>query len=273
MGLGKLVRGFVLRTPIARVPVEWDRMGYTTDFFNAWASGPGFAGWPEELRTEEEAGVIADLLGCAASGRILDVACGYGRHCLALARRGFRVTGVDISPGLVAAAKRIAGEAGASIECLVGDARDMRWDGGFDGALIAYNSFSLFSDADASRVLAGVRRALVPVGRFFLDLDNLPAVWPKGESFRDLSLSPGGFKLQEVCFHADISVEVCRDLYVNLIRGRVDEFLLFKRLYDEAAIRCLLEGNGFKVGSVYGGWDLEPPGVGRLKLLVTCARA
>jgi len=62
---------------------------------------------PDYLRNEfthntlAEADLIVEALRLAPASRLLDVGCGVGRHALELARRGYRVTGVDISAGML----------------------------------------------------------------------------------------------------------------------------------------------------------------------------
>ena len=258
-----MYRRIFRRQPIGKVPLTWDQTGYTSESFNQWAAGPTFLGWPEKPPTEREARVIAELLGLKAGHAVLDVACGYGRHALLLAQRyGYKMTGLDISCGLVASARRRAARAGTTVEYVVADARKLAWRDSFDGAFIAYNSFSLFSSEDAPLVLDGIHRALKPGGRLFMDLDNKPCIWWNGtsDSYADWRIGWSGFKLQEVCFHRDSSVEVCRDLYVHPFRQVVDEFVIFKRLYSIGEIRQLLAGRGFRVEREFGDWELRPWG-------------
>lgn len=71
--------------------------------------------WPviAEQVTRHRAGADADILpllrrlGVRRGARVLDVPCGFGRHALVLARCGYRVTGVDISPELLAQARAV----------------------------------------------------------------------------------------------------------------------------------------------------------------------
>ncbi len=77
-------------------------------------------------RAVQEAAVLDGLFrdgGVPAGGRVLDLACGVGRHSIELARLGYRVTGVDISPVFIERARELAKDAGAEVEFHVGDAR------------------------------------------------------------------------------------------------------------------------------------------------------
>lgn len=265
---------FVHRTPIARVLLDWNGLGYTTASFGREAAEPGFPGWPGDRPDGEEAAVIARLLGLEPGAAALDVACGFGRHALLLAREhGLAMTGVDIVPGLIENARRRAAEAGVKIEYRVGDARSLDWDGGFAGAVIGYNTFSIFSLEDAPKVLAGVHRALDPGGRLFLDLDNRAHAVRYGGGFTDWSLTRAGFKLQEACFHRDVSVEVARDMYFDLLCGTVREFLILKRLYSFDEIERVLGESGFRVEQSYGDWELGDLAASRPKMLLVAVRA
>jgi SAM-dependent methyltransferase len=102
-------------------------------------------------------------------GRILDLACGAGRHTAALRRRSCRAFGVDLSVVLLAQARALPRAAG-----------DMRRlplaTGAFDWVLNFFTSFGYFeSEQENFRVLEETARVLCGGGRFLLDLLNLDA--------------------------------------------------------------------------------------------------
>jgi SAM-dependent methyltransferase len=120
---------------------------------------------------------IARLLGIRVNGRILDVACGEGRYARALSAAGYRVTGVDVSADLLAEArKRSPGLPGEPTYLRV-DMRQLPFEEQFDAAVLLFTSYGYFEDrTEDARVLEGIRRALVPGGRFLLDFLNATQV-------------------------------------------------------------------------------------------------
>ena len=120
---------------------------------------------PESLRAYRSLGLLpAEEILIARyfprRGRILDLGCGAGRTSIPLWRRGYRVDAVDLTPALIAEARRLATDYRAEIDFRVMDATDLRFaDGTFDAALFAFNGL------DHVRGRAGKRAALTEVCR------------------------------------------------------------------------------------------------------------
>jgi SAM-dependent methyltransferase len=128
-------------------------------------------------RNLEDARRLVDLVERVArpapGARLLDVACGRGRHALLLAARGYRVTGVDLSANAIATARRRAARQELTARFEVADMRDLPYEAAFDGVLNLFTSFGYFEDdrehAEAVRQMA---RALVPGGFLVQDFLN-----------------------------------------------------------------------------------------------------
>jgi len=81
----------------------------------------------------------------------------------------------------------------------------------------------------------------------------------------------GGLKLQEVYFHKDSSVEVCRDLYFDTNDARPNEAIMLKKIYTRGDICSLLADCGFRIEEIYGNWDLAPFSEKEAKMLITAS--
>ncbi|MBM3149748.1 MAG: class I SAM-dependent methyltransferase, partial [Chloroflexi bacterium] len=75
--------------------------------------------------TVGECDLIEREIGFNKSIRILDIGCGTGRHSIELSRRGYNITGIDLSDSLLARAREKAEQQGLKIDFLKHDARDL----------------------------------------------------------------------------------------------------------------------------------------------------
>lgn len=94
--------------------------------------GPAYLKYSFTKGTLGEIDSLLDLTGLTAGARVLDVGCGPGRHSLELARRGFRVHGVDISETFVGLATEAAEAENLDASFAVADARALEFDREFD---------------------------------------------------------------------------------------------------------------------------------------------
>jgi 2-polyprenyl-3-methyl-5-hydroxy-6-metoxy-1,4-benzoquinol methylase len=142
--------------------------GPSGPWFNEIAAylGPAYLRNSFTKGTGNEVGFLVDQLGLTPGMRLLDVGCGPGRHALALARRGFEVHGVDLSPDFIeiARAAATAEDLPATFEEL--DVRDLAADGEFDAVLcLCQGGFGLLGGDDDDDVIGRIARAVRPGGR------------------------------------------------------------------------------------------------------------
>jgi SAM-dependent methyltransferase len=154
----------------------------------------------EDLLTPElsalEAGVVAGLLRLGARDRVLDLACGHGRHAAPLAARVGTVCGLDRSgPYLRLAAARAAAPPRPAL--VRGDLRalPLRADA-FDAAFSWYASLFAFDDATNEACLAEAARVVRRGGRLLVHHANplRLAAEPEATSARTL---PDGSRVEE----------------------------------------------------------------------------
>jgi SAM-dependent methyltransferase len=142
------------------------------DWFNDLARflGPAYLRNAFTKGTEQEVAFLVDALALTPPMRVLDVGCGPGRHALAFARRGFRVTGVDLSPDFIALARDVAAAEHLDVDFVEADARDLDADGAFDLVVsLCQGAFGLLGGADDGAIPARLVRALVPGGRLAIE--------------------------------------------------------------------------------------------------------
>lgn len=128
--------------------------------------------WVED--TNRQVDFLVKTLGLKGGEKILDLACGFGRHSLELARRGFCVTGVDITAEYVNFANALAEKEGLNARFLCLDIRQVPFENEFDVVLnmadgaVGY----LENDRENEKIFDVVSRALKPGGKHFMDIMN-----------------------------------------------------------------------------------------------------
>jgi SAM-dependent methyltransferase len=125
-----------------------------------------------DQRTEAEVSALVTLLGLEQPLKILDLACGFGRHTNRLAALGHTMTGVDLSQDFLQIARRDALQQGLEVNYQQADMRKITFEGEFDYVLLLFTAFGYFSDAQNLQVLQNACKALVPGGRLVFDVQN-----------------------------------------------------------------------------------------------------
>ncbi len=124
-------------------------------------------------RDRAEVDFLVEQLCLEPGARVLDMACGQGRHAIELAARGFGVTGLDISEPSLAIARERADARGVAIEFVRQDMRELETESTFDAVLSLCSSFGFLPDDDEdARVVDRAARALRPGGRLVIDTVN-----------------------------------------------------------------------------------------------------
>ncbi|MBL8839965.1 MAG: class I SAM-dependent methyltransferase [Planctomycetes bacterium] len=145
-------------------------------WFETFFSGLALDFWRAAVPAEQtrvEVDFLAKALQLPPGARVLDIACGLGRHSLELAARGHRPIGVDASREALEQARAEAAARQLAVEFAPVDLRELSAcsaaAGPFDGAFALGNSFGYVDPSATRGYLAGVARALKRGARFVLD--------------------------------------------------------------------------------------------------------
>ncbi len=206
--------------------------------------------------TEVEIEFIIEHTNTPPGGTILDLGCGTGRHSVPLAQHGFRVTGVDISEGMLEIAQQRAGEAGVSIDFIRTDATSFMRADSFDTVLcLCEGAFCLHNEDDDTlrrdeTILRNIVTSLKTGGTLILNaLSALRAV----RAATDETVQSGQFDPMTMTERSDV-----HDLLPEVSNvGKLRE-----RYYTAPELRRVAEDAGLKVTGVFGGtagnWGFRP---------------
>lgn len=142
--------------------------------------------------TAGECDFIEEECGRDKSLRILDIGCGTGRHAIELAKRGYTVTGVDLSAAQLARAGQKAAAAGLAIDFRRHDARALPFEAEFGLAvMLCEGGFPLMETDEMNfEILKGAVRALKPGGK--LIFTTLNGLFPLHHSVEKFCAQAGG---------------------------------------------------------------------------------
>ncbi len=210
--------------------------------------------WEEAV---EEVDHLARLLDLAPGAAVCDLACGPGRHSIALARQGYATTGVDRTASYLAAAGDKAQAEGLHVEFVQADMRTFRRPEAFDAVINMLTAFGYFEDPDDDRRVAeNVHRSLRPGGAFLLDVAGKEWVARIFQP-RDWSrLDDGTIFLAERKVLKNWSWMWNR--WMLFKDGRWFEKELSHRIYSAVELETLLRQAGFARVDIYGHISGEP---------------
>ena len=133
-----------------------------------------------------ECDFIEKELSYNKSLKILDVGCGTGRHSIELTKRGYRITGIDLSESLLARAREKAEKQKLTIEFLTCDARKLPFENEFDAAIMLCEGGFPLMETDEMNfdILRNVARSLKENSKFiFTTLNGLFPLYNSVEKF------------------------------------------------------------------------------------------
>jgi 2-polyprenyl-3-methyl-5-hydroxy-6-metoxy-1,4-benzoquinol methylase len=202
--------------------------------------------------TVGEVDFIEKEIGYDKTKLILDIGCGTGRHSIELAKRGYIVTGIDLSENQLNRAKEKATSAGVKVEFHRADACHLKFNQEFDIALsICEGGFPLMENDDKNySILQSASRALKENGK--LILTTLNGLYPLYHQVKDLiNENPAGVfsvvnNFDLMTFRDISTIEVTDD------DGNVNSIECTERYYVPSEMTWLLKSVGFKKVEIFG---------------------
>jgi 2-polyprenyl-3-methyl-5-hydroxy-6-metoxy-1,4-benzoquinol methylase len=193
-------------------------------------------------------------IGYNKAARILDIGCGTGRHSIELAKRGYKIVGIDLSESLLTRAKEKTSEQKLQISFQKQDARNLAFKCEFDLVImICEGAFSLMETDEMNfQILRNAANALLPKGKLiFTTLNGLFPLFHSVKDFFDSKTKQGNAKCDVLSF----DMMTCREhniVYIEDDSGVKKELQCSVRYYMPSEITWLLKSLNFKTVDIYG---------------------
>ncbi len=237
------------------------------DFFDQYA--PQYMGEVFVRATLKEVDFLIEHLHLAAGARVLDMGCGTGRHAVELAKRGYMVTGVDLSQGMLTEAARAAQAAGVSVEWVHSPAEDYVATQPFDAVYsVCEGALSLLGQDDPPhrdlQVFSRLYAALKPGGRAIINVLNGMRYL---RLYSEEDIRAGRFDPLTMTEQGAMEVDTPEGKRAIPTR---------ERGYVPPELRLMLEISGFHVehigGGTAGNWRIGQPDLDEMELLAILHR-
>jgi len=219
--------------------------------------------------TSAEVDFLVEELGVSPGDSILDVGCGTGRHAVELARRGFRVTGLDLSAGMLERAREAARTANVQVHWIRADAADFSLPKGFDAVVcLCEGAFGLLSEADDPigqplSILRNVAESLRPGARFVLTALNGAAMLRR---YGKRDIAEGRFDPRTMVESSSMSPG-----------GGLPEIAVRERGFVPTELELMCRIAGLPVLSIWGGtaggWERKPLDPDEIEMMVVARRS
>jgi SAM-dependent methyltransferase len=207
-------------------------------------------------RTAAEVDRALAMLGARGSERVLDLACGTGRHALELARRGFPVVGLDISSDLLAIAESDAAEQSLEASFVEVDLREMDYGEEFDIVLSLNDGAVGYFETEEEnrRTFEVIARALRPGGGHLMQLPN---VLYAETNLPQKTWIEGGSMIELIDHRWDASTRYLEGTTTPIHFGEVfegvDPIPFRQRLYSADELKEIYESVGMVLENVFRG--------------------
>lgn len=239
------------------------------------------ARWARRLLRGERAGVVhaagpdvafaERVLGLRPGMRVLDLACGWGRTSIELARRGYEVIALDLSPDLLAIGRARAEAADVAVAFVEGTARSLADLSRFDAVCAFYDDclVAYAEEADNRAAIARVARALRPGGRLLFGTTDCPPLLPPEQ--RCVRREDGETIEETIRFDTASRTGTSERLH-RLAGGHVERYRRVRRHHSLDEVTVLLAEAKLELVGAWNSYDEALPFGSRPEGMVVAAK-
>jgi SAM-dependent methyltransferase len=245
------------------------------EWFETFFQGVAVEFWnratPSAL-TLMEVDFLEKALAPPPGASLLDIPCGSGRHSVELARRGYRMTAIDLSSDFLRLARAHAADTRVQLDLRQGDMRTLSLaPNAFDGAFCFGNSFPYLNRTDATTFLAALSKTIRPGGKLVIDTgcaaeSILPTLLPqRWHRFDDIIVMS---KASYIVSASRLDID-----YTFIQDGKIETRPSSSYVFTMAELTRMLTEAEFEVVALNGGFAWERYELGSPRLVLTAQRA
>ncbi len=248
--------GFFYRL-VGRKNMKRKIVNFTWEDEDAQAAFAEWCPFPDASLTSEDIDRIEAFVGITPPLRVLDVGCGNGRHSIEMAKRGYRVVGIDVAKSFLAEAKQKLLDSGQDVDFRFQRASELLETDAFDFALAYWHTIGFMSNEEIQRHFSTIYKALIPKASFLYIFQG-PKLIPgqKGDTSRNWKEQNGRFILTDKSIKDGYRDENC--IVIDTNTGEVIEYREHQRAMGLDDVINYLEYAGFKIIETYKDFKRNP---------------
>lgn len=206
----------------------------------------------DEKRTAKECEFIIEKCKLRGGDKILDLACGHGRHSIYFASKRFNVTGIDLNESFIEIAQKESRKWGLFATFINDNILNVNFEDEFDCMLILFNSFGFLDSNDGFELMKKMRSALKAEGRLFIDIKNRDNISKELSPFY-VTEKGEDLMIDRLSFDPKSGVSTNKRIYIK--DGVRHDAPFSMQLYNYSELSRIAHNSGFKITSSFGNWD------------------
>ena len=209
--------------------------------------------WRKEIPpglTGAEADFIEEIAHLKKQDNVLDIMCGYGRHSIELAKRGYNITAIDNSEEYIAEIGTTAKKENLSIDAIQEDISKAKFSGPYDAVICMGNSFAFFNAEAAFSILKNMSEGLKTGGIFIINTWTIAEIAIK--SFQDRTWHYiGDYKFLTESKYLFHPTRIESDYTILASSGKTETLKGIDYIFSFSEIEAMLNNAEFKMAEVY----------------------